>query len=208
VSYAVDGGTVTDKIFNFGDNVLFKKIWFKVKLNGGGSNTPSLRDFVMEYLPVPSYKKTWALNVNCGDDVRTLDGALVETTGRGLKGKLETAWWTKSLLDFQDLDYFTTTLNGSLSSSATTITVVSTKDAPEQGRIKIEDEEVFYTGKTPTTFTGCIRGRRGTLAVAHNTATVVNNAYKVIISDFNVRVPILLQDKNVEYICGVTLKES
>lgn len=46
-----------------------------------------------------------------------------------------------------------------------TITVVSTAAFPSSGALSIEDEIVYYTGKTLTEFTGCVRGREGTTHV-------------------------------------------
>jgi len=207
-SFALDGGSVADKTFYFPIATIFKKIWFRVKLASGGSDTPTLNDLVMEYLPVPTFKKTWALNVNCGDEVRRLDGALVDLVGRELKGRLERAWWTKSVLDFQDLDYASTAVNdASFEAGDTTITVDSTADFPEQGRIRIDDEEITYTGKTPTTFTGCARGARDTRAAAHADDSVVNNAYKVIITELSSRVPIVAEDRELEYSIAIALRE-
>ena len=206
-SFTLDAGVVTDKTFYFGAAVTFKKMWIRVKMTGGGSDTPTMNDLIMEYLPVPTFKKRWALNANCADEVKRLDGALVADTGRELKARLERAWWTKSILDFQDLDYATTLLNGALTSSATTITVDDTADFPEQGRLRVDDEEITYTGKTPTTFTGCTRGARSTRAVAHSDNAVINNAYKVILTDLSARVPITLEDKEIEYVLGLSLRE-
>lgn len=214
-SHSVDGAVATQSTFLFPVGTTFKKIWLRVKLNGGGTNTPTLTDFVMQYYPVPVYKKLWALNINVGDEVKTLDGSLVATTARELKSVLEFAWWTKSVLDFQDVDYATNQLDGALSAIAVggtltglTITVDSTYDFPEQGHLRIEDEEVFYTGKTPTTFTGCTRAARDTKAAAHSDNTVVNNAYKVIVTELESRVPIHLQDKDLEYTMGISLREA
>ena len=67
----------------------------------------------------------------------------------------------------------TTTLNGALNSSATTITVVSTTGFAVTGTIGIEGETITYTGITGTTFTGCTRGV-GSTAVAHNSGVAVN----------------------------------
>lgn len=210
-SATVDGTTVRDKTFFFGNAIIFKKIWFRVKLEGGGGDTPALTDVVMEYLPVPSFKKLWKMRINCGDEVKMLDGRNIPLTGRELRSRLENAWWTKSLLDFQDFDYATTTVaDNPLSSSATTVTVAAngTLDFPEQGRIRIEDEDILYTGKTPTTFTGCIRGARGTRAVSHVQNTVVNNGYKVILTDLEAQVPVMLEDKNLEYVLTVSVREA
>lgn len=206
-SATLDSTSVTKKTFYFGNAVTFNKIWIRIKMTAGGSDTPTLNDVVMEYLPVPTFKKIWALNVNCGDDVKRLDGQLVSDTGRELKSKLERTWWTKSILDFQDLDYATTILNGALNSSATTVTVDSTADFPEQGRFRIDDEEFTYTGKTPTTFTGCTRGARSTRASSHSDNAVLNNAYKVIITELSARVPIALEDKELEYTVLLNIRE-
>ena len=207
-TYAIDGASVTFKNLPFTAGVIAKKIWFRVNLVGGGSNTPAVTDFTLEYLPMPDYKKQWTINVNLADEVKRLDGELVELVGRELKGRLERGWWTKSQLDFQDLDYATTIVNdASFDASETTITVDSTYDFPEQGRIRVDDEEITYTGKTPTTFTGCTRGARGTRAATHADDSVVNNAYKVIITDIDQRVAPLLEDKNLEYTMGISLRE-
>lgn len=207
-SATIDGTTVRSKTFFFPSGTIFNKVWYRVKFEGAGTDTPTMTDLVMEYLPVPSYKKVWSLNINGADSLRRLDGGLAETTGREIKSLIEQAWWTKSTLDYQDLDYASTTIQDNpLSSSNTTITVSSTVDFPEQGRLRTEDEEIFYTGKTPSTFTGCTRGARGTRAVSHVQNTVINNAYKVIVTELQTRVPIFLKDKEVEYIISVNLRE-
>lgn len=208
-SHTLDGASTTQRTFNFPVGTIFRKIWFRVKLAGGGSDTPTLTDFVMQYLPMPAQRKKWDVNINCGDELKSLDGALTEIPGRQARAKLEAAWWTKSVLDFQDLDYATTLLNGSISASTTTITVDTggTTDFPEAGRIRIDDEEIIYTGKNQTEFTGCIRGARDTKAVAHADNAVVNNGYKVIITDLGAAVPLVLEDKELEYVVGISLRE-
>jgi len=206
-SYSIDGGSVISKTLSFGSAIVSKTMKLKFILSGDGTNTPTLEAFACQYVPIPIYTKEWSLQIDCADELKTLDGSLVETTGRGLKSRLEKAWWTKALLDFQDLDYATTQLNGAPTNSITTITVDDTKDFPEQGRIRIDDEEILYSGKTPTTFTGCIRGARGTVAVIHTDNTAVNNAYRVLITDLKVRAPILLEDKQLEYIVQIVLRE-
>tara|TARA_E500000178_G_C17014063_1_gene751995 strand:- start:1739 stop:2674 length:936 start_codon:yes stop_codon:yes gene_type:complete len=67
----------------------------------------------------------------------------------------------------------TTTLDGSLSDSATTVTVASTTGFDSAGTIHIGNEEITYTGTTSTTFTGATRGAGGTTASAHSNATQV-----------------------------------
>lgn len=67
----------------------------------------------------------------------------------------------------------TTTLNGALNSSATTITVVSTTGFAAAGSIGIDGEYITYSGKTATTFTGCTRGV-GSTATSHSSGATVN----------------------------------
>ena len=50
------------------------------------------------------------------------------------------------------------TLDGGISASDTSITVDSTTGFETNGTITIGSEDIPYTGKTPTTFTGCTRG--------------------------------------------------
>ena len=61
-----------------------------------------------------------------------------------------------------------TALNGALNDSATTVTVDSTEDFPTSGTVTIGSEDISYTGKTDTTFTGCTRGANSTSAAAHD----------------------------------------
>lgn len=67
-----------------------------------------------------------------------------------------------------------TNLNGGIDDSVTTITVDSTTDFSSSGTIYIDDETIYYTGKTTTTFTGCTRGADSTTAVAHADNSVVD----------------------------------
>jgi hypothetical protein len=66
------------------------------------------------------------------------------------------------------------TLNGTINSSVTTITVDDTSGFPTAGEIVIETERITYTGKTGTQFTGCVRGANGTAAAAHTNGERVN----------------------------------
>lgn len=69
-----------------------------------------------------------------------------------------------------------TTLNGGISNTATTITVVSTSGFSTTGAIIIGSELITYTGKTGTTFTGCTRGAAGSSAASHLTGEAVSGA--------------------------------
>jgi hypothetical protein len=68
------------------------------------------------------------------------------------------------------------TLNGNINNSATTITVVSTSTFTTSGAIWIDGEYITYSGKTSTDFTGCVRGADGTTAAAHTSGDLVSQA--------------------------------
>ena len=60
-----------------------------------------------------------------------------------------------------------TTLSANINNSVTTIPVVSTANFISPGAILIGSEVISYTGKTPTSFTGCTRGQYGSSNAAH-----------------------------------------
>lgn len=72
-----------------------------------------------------------------------------------------------------------TTLNGTISAGATTITVVSAGTAAfgSSGSLKIDSETIYYTGKTSNSFTGVIRGRDGTTATTHVSGSIVRSPF-------------------------------
>ena len=71
-----------------------------------------------------------------------------------------------------------TLLNGAINSSVTTVTVDSTADFESIGTITVGAENISYTGKTSTTFTGCTRGADSTTAASHDDDSTVNRATK------------------------------
>ena len=68
------------------------------------------------------------------------------------------------------------TLNGGINNSVTTITVVSTSAFTSSGAIWIDGEYITYSGKTATDFTGCVRGANGTTAAAQSNGALVSQA--------------------------------
>lgn len=74
----------------------------------------------------------------------------------------------------------TTALNGGINASVTTITVTSTTNFSSAGVILIDNERITYTGKTATTFTGCVRGVDATSHLTAATVTEIEN-YRFIL---------------------------
>ena len=71
-----------------------------------------------------------------------------------------------------------TALNGAINSSVTTITVDSTVGFENVGTITIGTENITYTGKTSTQFTGCTRAADSTVAAAYDDNATVNISTK------------------------------
>lgn len=75
------------------------------------------------------------------------------------------------------------TLNGGITATATTLTLASTASFPTTGGIiRIDSEDISYTGVSGATLTGLIRGINGTTAAPHTTGANVG-AYTVTITD-------------------------
>ena len=207
-SFTADGA-ITQKTLYFGDAVLFKKIWFRVKLEGSGSNTPVLYDFVLTYLPMPDYRLKWDFTVKCEDEIQRKDQSKEPKSGIWLRNMLQKSWLTKSILTFEDFDASAyDSVSGSLTATGTTITVTNNTDQfPEAGRIVIGTEEIFYTGKTKKTFTGCSRGARGTNKVAHSDTAPITMEHRVIIRNYQEELIIANEPTKAEYLVTLTLSE-
>ena len=67
----------------------------------------------------------------------------------------------------------TTTLNGGINSSATSITLTSAAGFISAGTIVVDTESITYSGISTNTLTGCVRGANGTTAAAHSTGATV-----------------------------------
>ncbi len=74
----------------------------------------------------------------------------------------------------------TSTLNGDISNSATTVTVASGTDFTSSGKIKIGGEIITYTGKSTNDLTGCTRGTEGTSAAAHTSGATVKQVVNAV----------------------------
>ena len=66
------------------------------------------------------------------------------------------------------INEFGTELSENITSTTNVINVSGTTGFPQQGHLYIGNEIISYTGKTPTSFTGVIRGSRNTTAKSHN----------------------------------------
>ena len=85
------------------------------------------------------------------------------------------------------------TLNGGISATATSLVLTSGASFQNSpGIIKIDSEQIYYTGKSTNTLTGLVRGYNGTTAATHatsapvgcSTVTVTDVANGVVKNDF------------------------
>lgn len=81
-----------------------------------------------------------------------------------------------------------TTLSAGINNAVTTIPVVSTASFPIAApatpkAFTIDTETITYTGQTPTSFTGCVRGALGTVAAAHLSGTSVEGTQIAYVSN-------------------------
>lgn len=68
--------------------------------------------------------------------------------------------------------YASTLLMNTLNATASTVNAASTAGFPASGSIFIDSEEVCYSGKTATSFTGATRGCNGTSAASHSSGSI------------------------------------
>jgi len=124
-------------------------------------------------------------NLNVGGNVAITgtisiggSGSSLETTTLAVSDPM-IKMGTGNSSDIIDLGFYgtyssiATELNGAIDAVVTTITVNSTTAFPTSGNLVCGSEELSYTGKTPTTFTGVTRGVNGTTAATHGNTTKI-----------------------------------
>lgn len=77
------------------------------------------------------------------------------------------------------------TLNGAINDTDTTITLTDASLFSSSGFIVIEDELISYTGKSTNDLTGCTRGVGTTTAASHADTTTVTETEKLTNEDLN-----------------------
>lgn len=94
--------------------------------------------------------------------------------------------------------------------SDTVINVTSTENfsiPADAGTLRtyiiIGDEYIEYTGKTATSFTGCVRGQYGTIAETHSISDNVESAYRLIGNIKDLSLKLMLSGINLPYVENV-----
>ena len=106
-----------------------------------------------------------------------------------VQSQVESATTTRT---FNSMDVYpvylnmVTTITSAINDAVTTIPVAATDNLPAQGTIKLENEEITYTGRSTSSgagnLTGATRGANSTTAASHLSGanlTLVRNAVKL-----------------------------
>jgi hypothetical protein len=158
-------------------------VTFSGAVSLGGAITANIlnAEFQITYLTTNTYLITASVQATAGDSGNggaSVVGAYQITTGSDIFSQ-NTGWGASSWGGVVAGAATTTVSGGTLSSSNTTVTVASTAGFSASGSILIDSENISYTAKTGTTFTGCTRGTSGTgsgAATTHaNGAAVVES---------------------------------
>jgi hypothetical protein len=94
-------------------------------------------------------------------------------------GNLERSYWLDSPLrqyPMAAFSYQKSYLSSAIDSSVTTLPMLNAASYPNSGVVTLDlpnAEKIYYTGKTSTSLTGCIRGYDGTTASPHEAYTAV-----------------------------------
>jgi hypothetical protein len=131
----------------------------------GGNITAAIlnAEFQITYLSANTYTITASVNAAAGDSGNggsSVVGAYQITTGNEIF--TQNVGWGSGTWGGIILGTATNQLNGAINNAVTTITVDSTTGFSATGNILIDSENISYTGKTSTDFTGCTRGLSGT----------------------------------------------
>jgi hypothetical protein len=97
---------------------------------------------------------------------RFINGDGLHVTGN-LVSQNGTIFQGANAIDLLTSSNVNTTLSTTVNATATTFTVSSTTGFLDHGRLEIENEILYYTGKSAGSFTGITRGTSGSTAASH-----------------------------------------
>ncbi|MFZ9649326.1 MAG: beta strand repeat-containing protein [Fluviibacter sp.] len=98
--------------------------------------------------------------------------------GNTLLGSIASSGFVNNgLLYFKNSAGISTTLNGTITSSSTTIALTDSSAMPSTGTILIDNEQITYGTNSANTLGTLTRGANGTTAAAHTTGALVSSTY-------------------------------
>jgi len=170
-----DDGILIGLTYQRSENVV---AWHKHKLGGSfGTNQFGIVESIASISGTLDEDELWVIVK------RTINGS----TKRYIECFSDFDFDETNSTDFKFLDSFltysgpSTTLNGTISSSATSIVLTDASSFTATGTILIDNERISYSGKSTNTLTGCTRGFNSTAAAAHTTGATV----KQVVNSFS-----------------------
>ena len=162
-----DDGILIGLTYQRSENVV---AWHKHKLGGSfGTNQFGIVESIASISGTLDEDELWIIVK------RTINGS----TKRYIECFSDFDFDETNSTDFKFLDSFltysgpSTTLNGTISSSATSIVLTDASSFTATGTILIDNERISYSGKSTNTLTGCTRGFNSTAAATHTTGATV-----------------------------------
>lgn len=168
--YAPGHGTIT------GDFVTFSGA-----TGLGGNITAAIlnSEYQVTYITSNTFTITTSVAANATDVSGSPGGGTVTATYQITTGNEVFTFgtgWGAGLWGGTITGVATTTLNGTINSSATSIVLTSATGFGTSGTILIDSELITFSGVSTNTLTGCVRGVSGTTAAAHTTGATVQLA--------------------------------
>ena len=162
-----DDGILIGLTYQRSENVV---AWHKHKLGGSfGTNQFGIVESIASISGILDEDELWVIVK------RTINGS----TKRYIECFSDFDFDETNSNDFKFLDSFltysgpSTTLNGTISNSATSIVLTDASSFTATGTILIDNERISYSGKSTNTLTGCTRGFNSTAAVTHTSGATV-----------------------------------
>lgn len=187
------------------------KLWnYQLKISGGGTTTPTVKDITHEYRSAPDLKKRWRMSLDAGDAIQLLNKQSEEREGYDIMASLWLKKEQKKTVPFQDVNSFDVNFVSAMTSAATSASVNSNRLMSRQGRMRVKVsgvvEEMIYTSADGNKIRGITRAQKSTKARAYTTAHSVDNHYDVYITQLEERVNNTDQNKT-ESVAQITLLE-
>jgi hypothetical protein len=186
VTFAASNGSTTITVTDAGHGAQTGDfVTFSGAVSLGGNITATIlnAEFQITYLSTNQYTITSSVAATASDSGNggsAVIGAYQITSGNPVY--TQNVGWGAGTWGGIVFGTATNQLDGAINNSVTTITVDSTSAFTATGNILIDSENISYTGKTSTQFTGCTRGLSGTgsgAAAAHadNAAVVQSTTF-------------------------------
>ena len=192
------------EVFRFLINKLSRSLKYKITMHAITDTTVlKVKSLTFRYSFLGRNRRRYQFLILSQEKLELLDASGYETVApENLLAILQYYKETQEKAEFEPLGYVGENLTAGMTTTQTTIPVTTTA-FPEKGRVRIEAEEIYYSGKSATELTGCTRGANLTQKATHVSGTLVSQKTEVKIADYSVQ-PVILEN---EALIGVVLDE-